>query len=179
MASRSVLGCRPERHRDRHPTYHAGHSSIMLQYMTTKPLAAAALLLLAALAPTRAADKLPTEDDFYPITRFEVPEGVVLEVGAFQLLPDDRLALATRRGEIWMIEQPFSKQVKAGQYKRFAHGLHEVLGLAYRDGWLYVTQRSDVSRLRDTDGDGVADDFELVNEEWEVTGDYHEYAFGS
>lgn len=55
----------------------------------------------------------------------------------------------------------------------------EVLGLAYRDGWLYVTERCDLSRLRDSDGDGVADEFELVNDEWEITGDYHEYAFGS
>jgi hypothetical protein len=152
----------------------------MLHYMTAKPtFAAAALLLFIALSPCRADDKLPTEDDFYPITRFEAPKGAMLEVGAFQLLPDGKLALATRRGEIWIIEQPLAKQVKAAQFKRFAHGLHEVLGLAYRDGWLYVTQRCDVSRLRDIDGDGVADEYELVNDEWEITGDYHEYAFGS
>lgn len=138
-----------------------------------------ALLALAVCSSIWAADKLPTEGDYYPITRFETPPGAVLEAGAFQLLPDGRLALATRRGEIWLVDQPFSPQVKAGQFKLFAHGLHEVLGLAYRDGWLYVTQRCDVSRLRDTDGDGLADDYELVNDEWEISGDYHEYAFGS
>jgi hypothetical protein len=44
---------------------------------------------------------------------------------------------------------------------------------------LYVTQRSDVSRLRDADGDGLADEFEIVGDGWEISGDYHEYAFGS
>lgn len=121
----------------------------------------------------------PTEDDYYPITRFELPAGQVLEASAFQLMPDGRLAVATRRGEIWMVESPTSPRVQARQFHRFAHGLHEVLSLAERDGWLYVTQRTDVSRIRDSNGDGVADVFELVADGWEVSGDYHEYAFAS
>ena len=74
-------------------------------------------------------------------------------LGAFQLMPDGRLAISSRRGEVWMVDDPFAKEVKAAQFHRFAHGLHEVLGLAERDGWLYVTQRDDLSRLRDSDGD--------------------------
>ncbi len=42
-----------------------------------------------------------------------------------------------------------------------------MLGLAERDGWLYVVQRCDVSRIKDTDGDGVSDLFEIVNDEVE------------
>ncbi len=103
----------------------------------------------------------------------------MLEAGGFQLMPDGKLAVCSRRGEIWMISDPFSKEVKASQFKRFAHGLHETLTLAERDGWLYTTQRCDVSRMRDTDGDGEADEFEVVNDGWEISGDYHEYAFGS
>ena len=121
----------------------------------------------------------PRESDYYPITTFEIPEGEVLEAGAFQLMDDGRLAIATRRGEIWMVNQPFAEKVPAGAFSRFAHGLHEPLGLALRDGWLYVTQRPDVSRVRDSDGDGLADEFQVVAEGWEISGDYHEYAFGS
>ncbi len=137
-----------------------------------------ALLAAAALCSVaRAAD--PTEDDYYPLTRCEIPAGVVLEPGAFELLPDGRVAVSSRRGEVWLIRDPFAKEVAAAQFHRFAHGLHEVLGLAWKDDWLYVTQRDDVSRIRDTDGDDVADVFEVVNAGWEITGDYHEYAFGS
>lgn len=121
----------------------------------------------------------PKEDDFYRITSFETPPGDVLETGAFQMMKDGRLAVATRRGEIWMVDKPLGEKVSASNFKRFAHGLHEPLGLAERDGWLYVTQRSDVSRLRDTNGDGVADEFEVVADGWGISGDYHEYAFGS
>ncbi len=120
-----------------------------------------------------------SESDYYRITSFEIPEGVELEATSFQLMPDGRMAVASRRGEIWMIEDPMAKEVSAKQFMLFAQGLHEPIGLAEKDGWLYVTQRPDVSRLRDTDGDGQADEFEIVADGWNITGDYHEYAFGS
>jgi glucose/arabinose dehydrogenase len=94
-------------------------------------------------------------------------------------MPDGKMAVASRRGEVWMIEDPLGDKFSADQFKRFAHGLHEPIGMDYRDGWLYVTQRPDVSRLKDTDGDGKADEFEVVADGWQITGDYHEYAFGS
>lgn len=126
-----------------------------------------------------AQDKPPVESDFYKITTFQTPKDVVLEASAFQLMPDGKMAVASRRGEIWMVTNPFSPEVNATQFQRFASGLHEVLSLAEKDGWLYLTQRCDVSRIKDSDGDGAADLFEVVNDEWEISGDYHEYAFGS
>lgn len=146
-------------------------------------LIGAAMFVGGSAAPSKCCSqeraKNVLESDAYKITSFEVPEGVELEATSFQMMPDGKLAVASRRGEIWTISDPFSKEVSSKQFQRFAHGLHEPLGMAYRDGWLYVTQRPDVSRLRDTDGDGVADEFEVVADGWEITGDYHEYAFGS
>lgn len=83
-------------------------------------------------APARAAK----ESDYYTITSFETPDGEVLEAGALELMPDARLAVATRRGEIWMIDAPLAERVEAGRFQRFAHGLHEPLGVDFRDGWL-------------------------------------------
>ncbi len=65
------------------------------------------------------------------------------------------------------------------QHPAIAHGLHEVLGLAQRKGWLYCVQRGELTRMKDEDGDGRADLFETVSDGWEINGDYHEYAFGS
>jgi glucose/arabinose dehydrogenase len=124
-------------------------------------------------------ESIPVEADYYPISRFELPEEAVLEASAFQLMPDGRMAVATRRGEIWMISEPFSETVKPSQFRRFAHGMHEVLSLAERDGWLYLVQRGEVSRIRDTTADGHADAYEVVNDDWGLSHDYHEYAFGS
>ncbi|HMF15155.1 MAG TPA: hypothetical protein VKE94_22725, partial [Gemmataceae bacterium] len=62
---------------------------------------------------------------------------------------------------------------------RYARSLHEVLGLAAKDGWLYASERGDLIRMKDTKGTGRADLFEVVNDGWEINGDYHEYAFCS
>ncbi|MCA9040033.1 MAG: hypothetical protein KDA65_06800 [Planctomycetaceae bacterium] len=126
-----------------------------------------------------AEEKTLTEDDYYPLVTFPIEKYGVLEVGALQLLPDGRLALGTRRGDIYIVEKPFAENPEESELTHFAEGLHEVLGLAWRDGWLYVTHRCELSRLKDGNGDGKADLFETVNDGWGITGDYHEYAFGS
>src|SRR5262245_51857746 len=136
--------------------------------------------LLASSAASAQPGKKPTaEDEYYKLLRFEPPKGAVLEAGALEVLPDGKLAVATRRGEIWLVDNATADDPKAAKFTRFAHGLHEVLGLAWKDGWLYVTQRGEVSRIKDSDGDGKADVFETVSDGWEISGDYHEYAFGS
>lgn len=139
------------------------------------------LIIATALGMTVAGDVTAsppavTEADAYRIAPVAMPPDVVLEVGGLEWLPDGRLVVATRRGEIWIATQPGSD---TPQWQRFAHGLHEVLGLAWKDGWLYVTQFPEVSRLRDTNGDGEADVFETVSDGWGLSGDHHEYAFGS
>ncbi|HEX6986583.1 MAG TPA: hypothetical protein VF170_14470, partial [Planctomycetaceae bacterium] len=134
-----------------------------------------ALLLPLLALPAAAAE--PTEDDYYPIRTFTTPEGEVIEPGGFQHMPDGRMAVCSRRGEIWMIENPLAADVANAKFVRFAHGLHEPLGLAFKDGWLYVIQRGELTRVRDADGDGTADEFETVCDDWGISGDYHEYAF--
>ena len=143
----------------------------------------AGALTLAALGSTQAQSKkkdAPKEEDYYKLTSYDLPGGEVLEAGAIEILPNNKIAVGTRRGEIWIIENAYDKNPEESKFTRFAHGMHEILGLSYKsDGWLYVTQRPDVSRIKDTNGDGKADVFEVVAEGWEVNGDYHEYAFGS
>jgi glucose/arabinose dehydrogenase len=142
--------------------------------------AAMMILLVAGLAEGQTKKpKASGEDEYYPILRYDLPGGEVLEAGAIEILPDGKIAVGTRRGEIWLIENAYTADPKEAKWTRFAHGMHEILGLAWKDGWLYVTQRPDVSRIKDTNGDGKADLFEVVTEGWEINGDYHEYAFGS
>ena len=131
----------------------------------------------------QAADKKPAgkpsaaEADFYKIVPFDIPKDISLEAGGLEMLPSGKLAVSTRRGEIYFVENPLAKSPSDAKFSRFATGLHEVLGLAYKDGWLYCVQRGEVTRMKDSKGDGVADTFETVCDDWGLTGDYHEYAF--
>jgi uncharacterized cupredoxin-like copper-binding protein len=117
------------------------------------------------------------EDDFYKLISLPVPEDIILEVGGMATLPDGSLAICTRRGEVWIVSNPYISGTERPTYKRFASGLHEPLGLAYKDGDIYVTQRSELTRLRDTDGDGRADSYDKIFS-WPLSGNYHEYSYG-
>ncbi len=119
-----------------------------------------------------------SEATYYRIVSLPIPEGVVLEVGGITMTATGELAVCTRRGDIYLVSNPLGEPEQMS-FHLFASGLHEPLGITERDGWLYVIQRGEVSRLRDTDGDRRADQFQTVADGWELSGDYHEYAFGS
>ena len=120
------------------------------------------------------AQESPKEEDFFKIMKVSSPEGTLLEVGGLALMPNGDLAVATRRGDIFIVENPASSRP---YFRKFASGLHEVLGLAYKDGSLYCAQRGELTKLTDSNMDGKADIFETVYA-WPLSGHYHEYSFG-
>lgn len=118
-----------------------------------------------------------SERDFYEIKTLPIPKEIYLEVGGIATMPDGRIAVSTRRGEIWIIENPYQTTNHQVHYKRFASGMHEVLGLAYRDGAFYCSQRGELTKITDTDRDGVADVYEPIYQ-FDISGNYHEYTYG-
>jgi uncharacterized cupredoxin-like copper-binding protein/glucose/arabinose dehydrogenase len=117
------------------------------------------------------------EEDFYKILSVPIPDDILLEVGGMTFLPNDELAVSTRRGEVWIISNPYMKNGAVPRYRLFAQGMHEVLGLNYIRGDIYAVQRSELTRLRDLNGDGKADEYETVYS-WPLAGNYHEFAYG-
>jgi hypothetical protein len=134
------------------------------------------LLLLAALTTCSLSQ---TQSDFYIHEEIPLPPGEIMEISSIALMPEDKVAVATRRGDVWICTGAYGDDLSKVTWKKFAHGLHEPLGMYYKDGSLFLTQRPEFSRIQDTDGDGTADAFETINSAWGITGDYHEYAFGS
>ncbi len=117
------------------------------------------------------------EAAYYRIVNLPIPEDTNIEAGSFATLPDGRLAIGTRRGDLFLVSGAFEKHPRP-TFKKFASGLDEALGLAYRDGAFYVTQQTEVTRITDTDGDGRADKFETLSDVWGFN-NYHEFAMGS
>lgn len=131
------------------------------------------LLTVATLAAVRAQES-PKEEDFFRITKVMAPEGTLLEVGGLTVLPNGDLGVATRRGDVYIVENPTSRKP---YFRKFASGLHEILGLTYKDGALYCAQRGELTKMVDSNKDGRADVFETVYA-WPLSGHYHEYSFG-
>jgi len=149
----------------------------VLKYAVLTIMASICIVVTSAQNKDADTARLQKEEDFYKVFTIPIPEGVLLEVGGMTFLPDGALAVCTRRGEVWTIINPYMKNGSFPVFRLFAHGLHEPLGLNYIDGELYVTQRSELTRLMDTDGDGEADEYKTVYS-WPLAGNYHEYAYG-
>ncbi len=106
------------------------------------------------------------------------PDELVLEVSGMTALDDGRLAIAIRKGEIWIASGVYDNPPSNVTYKLFATALHEPLGLIWKDDAFYTMQRTELTRIRDLDKDGTADEYTTIAKGWGVTGNYHEYAFG-
>ena len=102
------------------------------------------------------------EGDYVTIHDVPLPKDVVLEVGGLALR-GNTMFVATRRGEIWRLEDVAGAAPRASLW---AEGLQEPLGLLDHDGWLYCSQRGELSRLRDADGDGRMDELQTVAQGW-------------
>ena len=118
------------------------------------------------------------ESDYYRLVTIPTPTGVPFEVGGLELLPDGRIAAAIRKGEVWLVDNAYAEPATEAKFSRIATALHEPLGLLLDNGDLLTTQRSEVTRLRDTNGDDIIDEYLTEAKGWGVSGNYHEYAFG-
>ncbi len=110
---------------------------------------------------------------YYHVETIPAPADVIPEIGGVSALPDGRLAVCFERGEVYFYN-PVTKE-----WKFFAEGLHDPLGIvAISDREVIIAQRPELTRLKDTDGDGVADRFEPVTDAFGLSGNYHEFHFG-
>lgn len=144
----------------------------------------AALLALAAAPLLRADEDLGAmwgsaqeEAKYYPIVTIPIPPGVPMRPGSFENLPDGRLAVGTRRGDIYFVKGAFETPPQP-DYHLFASGQDEVFGLAWKDGAMTTTTWGEVTRIADTDGDEVADRYDTLTSNWGYA-EGHEFAFGS
>jgi hypothetical protein len=94
------------------------------------------------------------------------------QIDGLTFLPNGKLVVCLPSGEI------FFRDLKTESWELFAEGLHNPLGvIALSNSELIVTQRPELTRVRDLDGDGKADDFEVITDDFGMSGNYHEFNF--
>ncbi|MEJ7692769.1 hypothetical protein [Daejeonella sp.] len=109
----------------------------------------------------------------YTVQNIQMPHGLMAETGGLAFLPDGRLAACFIRGEI-MLYTPQTKE-----WKVFATGLHEPLGIhAVSNSEFIVMQRPELTRIKDSDGDGIADHYQTLTDDFGISGNYHEFNYG-
>jgi hypothetical protein len=109
----------------------------------------------------------------YTVETIQMPPGLTSETGAIEFLPNGKLVACFTRGEV-MIYDPAKKS-----WSLFAEGLHDALGiLVVSNSELLIMQRPELTRVKDTDGDGQADVYENVTDAFGISGNYHEFNYG-
>jgi glucose/arabinose dehydrogenase len=116
----------------------------------------------------------------YVVDRIKLPEAnpwkAPLYTSALDFLPDGRAVVATFHGDVFIVSGLDEALAKV-TWRRFAAGLYHPLGLKVVGGEVYVTCRDGLWKLRDTDGDGECDRYEVFNGDLQVTKNFHEYVF--
>lgn len=112
------------------------------------------------------------------------PPGFEPQVTGIAWRPDDKLVISTWggsntvAGEVYLVENVTGRTGPAGvTYRKLADGLREPMGIAVVDDMVYVSQKHELTELRDTNGDEVLDARRTVAT-WPYGGNFHEFAFG-
>ena len=131
------------------------------------------LIVAAELTARRSLVRSP----HYSVEAFPVPKQIELLVTGMDWLPNGDLVVCTWLGDVFLLRGAQGDPAKV-TYQRFARGLNEPLGLSVVGGKIYVGQKNEITRLTDTDGNGEADLYESVNNQWDYTGGYNSFVYG-
>lgn len=97
----------------------------------------------------------------------------LFEALGLDVAPDGTLVVATRTAGIWRLVD--------GEWHLFAEGLFDSLGVIVEDEQglsVVVSQKAELTRISDTNGDGRADTFETLFDAHSFHGNYHTYMHG-
>ena len=116
----------------------------------------------------------PTFSQSYKVESIEFPPYVAPEVGGIDFTPEGEIVVALRRHGV-LIAEP-TEDPTAFPWRVFSEDmLHNPCGLqVISKDEILLSQMPELTRLKDTNGDGIADLYETISDKWGVSGNYHE-----
>ncbi len=101
-------------------------------------------------------------------------------IGGIDFIDKDKMVICTwdETGAVYILKNYNTDDPESIEVKQIAKGLAEPLGIKYIDGELFVLQKQELTKLVDTNGDEIIDEYQKVCDSWNVTSHYHEFAFG-
>lgn len=116
--------------------------------------------------------EMPTE--YYEVQEVLLPVGLSPEIGGLAFNSKGELVVLTRRSGI-LVGKP-NEDPSQFDWRTFSdHSMHNPMGvLLESDHQMLIPQMAELTRVRDSDGDGQADQYEAVSTAWGVSGNYHE-----
>ena len=108
------------------------------------------------------------------------PNDFLPKVGGMDFMSDGSLAISVwdPSGGVYLLSNVSSGDPSKIKVKMIASGLAEPLGLKVIHDTIYVMQKQELTRLVDTDGDQIIDEYQCVNNQWPTSANFHEFGFG-
>jgi cytochrome c len=108
------------------------------------------------------------------------PEDFRPRVGGIDWLPDGRMLVCTWDdiGAVYLLDGTDGSGPEDVTVTRIAAGLAEPLGLCVVGDRIFVLQKQELTELIDHDGDDIIDEYRAACSGWDVTANFHEFAFG-
>jgi cytochrome c551/c552 len=103
------------------------------------------------------------------------PENRNVRLADLAFFRNGEAAAVTFDGDVWKISR-LKGDLTQVHWQRIASGLHEPLSLCIRDDELFVFDRNGIWRLKDSDGDGEIDIYELFSNCFTQTAETREFA---
>jgi hypothetical protein len=131
--------------------------------------------------PITTKGELGPDDAAYTIDRLTVPYdnpfGSQMRIGGMDFFSDPtKAAVSTWSGDVWIVSG-IDDTLENLQWKRFATGGHEPLGLKIVDDVIYTVADDQITRYHDLNNDGEADYYENFNNDWDLTSGFHAFCF--
>jgi cytochrome c2 len=130
---------------------------------------------VAPVAKAAATAQLPAGysiENYYP-PKDNYGRDQLFEALGLSLTKDGTIVVGTRTAGIWRIVK--------GEWRLFAEGLFDSLGVVAEDskGLVVVAgQKAELTRISDTNGDGIADRYDTLFDAHSYHGNYHSYMHG-
>ena len=121
------------------------------------------------------------ESEYFIVDQIPVPEknpwGSHMRIGGLDYFSDGtRAAFCTWNGDVW-IASNLDDDLQKVEWKRFAAGMNETLGLCIVNDKIFVNGKDQITRLHDLNNDGEADYYENFNNDCKITKNFHEFTF--
>jgi mono/diheme cytochrome c family protein len=131
-----------------------------------------------ARAPLEKAPSTATMPAGYSIENYYAPKDnfgrdQLFEALGLSVAKDGTVVVASRNAGIWRLVK--------GEWRLFAEGLFDSLGVVVEDGKGLVVvagQKAELTRISDTNGDGIADRYETLFDAHSYHANYHSYMHG-
>ncbi len=111
------------------------------------------------------------------VVPFDNPYGTLFFLTAHDFFEDGSAAVATMTGEVWLVRGIDDTLAKV-QWKRYATGLYQPLGLKIVEGKICVLGRDQITRLHDLNGDDEADYHECLTNAMQTSPGGHDFIVG-